>query len=241
MHISSAVFTVSSQKLSQCPTDGLPEFALIGRSNVGKSSLINMLTDRPGLAKVSSTPGKTRLINHFKINAKWYLVDLPGYGYARVSKNQRGEFSKLITDYVQKREAMVFLFVLIDSRLDPQKIDLDFIRMLGEHGVPFGLIFTKCDKQSDDRTSSNGGEISPENAGNMGRAAAGVPYLFRKKDRAGRGTRFYRTLFGDGRGYGMKPFGFVAQPFCAGFRYFMNKKLKLIPLFPRNWRTFARK
>ena len=139
MHISSAVFTVSSQKLSQCPTDGLPEFALIGRSNVGKSSLINMLTDRPGLAKVSS----------------WYLVDLPGYGYARVSKNQRGEFSKLITDYVQKREAMVFLFVLIDSRLDPQKIDLDFIRMLGEHGVPFGLIFTKCDKQSDDRTSSN--------------------------------------------------------------------------------------
>ena len=113
------------------------------------------LTDRPGLAKVSSTPGKTRLINHFKINAKWYLVDLPGYGYARVSKNQRGEFSKLITDYVQKREAMVFLFVLIDSRLDPQKIDLDFIRMLGEHGVPFGLIFTKCDKQSDDRTSSN--------------------------------------------------------------------------------------
>ena len=142
MHISSAVFTVSSQKLSQCPTDGLPEFALIGRSNVGKSSLINMLTDRPGLAKVSSTPGKTRLINHFKINAKWYLVDLPGYGYARVSKNQRGEFSKLITDYVQKREAMVFLFVLIDSRLDPQKIDLDFIRMLGEHGVPFGLIFT---------------------------------------------------------------------------------------------------
>ena len=140
MHISSAVFTVSSQKLSQCPTDGLPEFALIGRSNVGKSSLINMLTDRPGLAKVSSTPGKTRLINHFKINAKWYLVDLPGYGYARVSKNQRGEFSKLITDYVQKREAMVFLFVLIDSRLDPQK---------------FGLIFTKCDKQSDDRTSSN--------------------------------------------------------------------------------------
>lgn len=109
MHISSAVFTVSSQKLSQCPTDGLPEFALIGRSNVGKSSLINMLTDRPGLAKVSSTPGKTRLINHFKINAKWYLVDLPGYGYARVSKNQRGEFSKLITDYVQKREAMVFL------------------------------------------------------------------------------------------------------------------------------------
>lgn len=155
MHISSAVFICQQPEVEPSPTDGLPEFALIGRSNVGKSSLINMLTDRPGLAKVSSTPGKTRLINHFKINAKWYLVDLPGYGYARVSKNQRGEFSKLITDYVQKREAMVFLFVLIDSRLDPQKIDLDFIRMLGEHGVPFGLIFTKCDKQSDDRTSSN--------------------------------------------------------------------------------------
>ena len=240
MHISSAVFTVSSQKLSQCPTDGLPEFALIGRSNVGKSSLINMLTDRPGLAKVSSTPGKTRLINHFKINAKWYLVDLPGYGYARVSKNQRGEFSKLITDYVQKREAMVFLFVLIDSRLDPQKIDLDFIRMLGEHGVPFGLIFTKCDKQSDDRTSSNMAKFRRK----MLETWEELPPVFRtsSEKKTGRDDVLdFIGWFGDGRGYGMKPFGFVAQPFCAGFRYFMNKKLKLIPLFPRNWRTFARK
>ena len=155
MNVTSAIFTVSSSSLGQCPSDGLPEFAFIGRSNVGKSSLINMLTDSPSLAKVSSTPGKTRLVNHFLVNGSWYLVDLPGYGYARVSKSQRGEFSKLITDYVLRREQMVFLFVLIDSRLDPQKIDLDFIRMLGEHGVPFGLIFTKCDKQSDDRTSSN--------------------------------------------------------------------------------------
>ena len=110
MNIRSAVFTVSSQKLEQCPKDSLPEFAFIGRSNVGKSSLINLLTDRPGLAKVSATPGKTRLINHFKINDTWYLVDLPGYGYARVSKDQRGAFSRLITDYVFRRENMVSLF-----------------------------------------------------------------------------------------------------------------------------------
>lgn len=155
MNIRSAVFTVSSQKLEQCPKDSLPEFAFIGRSNVGKSSLINLLTDRPGLAKVSATPGKTRLINHFKINDTWYLVDLPGYGYARVSKDQRGAFSRLITDYVFRRENMVSLFVLIDSRLEPQRIDLEFIRMLGEHSVPFSLIFTKCDKQSADKTSSN--------------------------------------------------------------------------------------
>ena len=155
MNIRSAVFTVSSQKLEQCPKDSLPEFAFIGRSNVGKSSLINLLTDRPGLAKVSATPGKTRLINHFKIDGTWYLVDLPGYGYARVSKDQRGAFSRLITDYVLRRENMVSLFVLIDSRLEPQKIDLEFIHLLGEHGVPFGLIFTKCDKQSVDKTSSN--------------------------------------------------------------------------------------
>lgn len=155
MNITSAVFRCSSQRIGQCPGDHLPEFAFIGRSNVGKSSLVNMLTDSPGLAKVSSTPGKTRLINHFTINDSWYLVDLPGYGYARVSKTQRREFSKLILDYVQKRESMHFLFVLIDSRIEPQKLDLEFIRMLGENGVPFGLVFTKCDKQSADRTAAN--------------------------------------------------------------------------------------
>ena len=148
MIISKAQFKCSSQKLQQIPDDNLHEFAFIGRSNVGKSSLINMLTGRKGLAKVSATPGKTRLINHFCINNSWYLVDLPGYGYARVSKSQRGEFSKIILDYVLKCRKMHFLFVLIDSRLEPQAIDLKFIEMLGENGVPFGLIFTKSDKLS---------------------------------------------------------------------------------------------
>ena len=148
MNITSAVFRCSSQKLSQCPADNRWEFAFIGRSNVGKSSLINMLTDSPALAKVSATPGKTRLINHFLINGSWYLVDLPGYGYARVSKGQRKEFSKLILDYILKHEQMYFLFVLVDSRLEPQKIDLDFMSLLGEHGIPFGIVFTKADKLS---------------------------------------------------------------------------------------------
>ena len=139
MNITSATFRCSSQKLSQCPADNRHEFAFIGRSNVGKSSLINMLTDSPSLAKVSSTPGKTKLINHFLINGNWYLVDLPGYGYARVSKSERREFSKLILDYVLERKQMHFLFVLVDSRLEPQKIDLDFINLLGEHGIPFGI------------------------------------------------------------------------------------------------------
>lgn len=155
MNINSAIFTISSPQTTLCPTDNRPEFAFIGRSNVGKSSLINMLTDRPGLAKVSSTPGKTRLINHFLINDNWYLVDLPGYGYARVSKDKRNEFSKLITDYVLERTPMVFLFVLIDVRHEPQKIDLKFIQLLGEHGIPFGLIFTKCDKVSSNQAASS--------------------------------------------------------------------------------------
>lgn len=155
MNITSATFRCSSQKLSQCPADNRHEFAFIGRSNVGKSSLINMLTDSPSLAKVSSTPGKTKLINHFLINGNWYLVDLPGYGYARVSKSERREFSKLILDYVLERKQMYFLFVLVDSRLEPQKIDLDFINLLGEHGIPFGIVFTKCDKLSSNQAESN--------------------------------------------------------------------------------------
>ena len=148
MQITKAEFRCSSEKISQVPKDDLKDIAFIGRSNVGKSSLINMLTGRKGLAKVSSTPGKTRLINHFCINNSWYLVDLPGYGYARVSKSKRGEFSKIILDYVLKCEKMHFLFVLVDSRLEPQAIDLRFIEMLGDNGVPFGIIFTKCDKLS---------------------------------------------------------------------------------------------
>ena len=146
--ITKAVFKCSSEKISQVPKDNLPDIAFIGRSNVGKSSLINMLTQHKGLAKVSATPGKTRLINHFTINNSWYLVDLPGYGYARTSKSTRGSFAKIITDYVFKCEKMHFLFVLVDSRLEPQKIDLDFIEQLGMNGVPFGIIFTKADKLS---------------------------------------------------------------------------------------------
>lgn len=155
MKINSATFKCSSSKLSQVPSDPLPDFAFIGRSNVGKSSLINMLTGNSSLAKVSGTPGKTRLINHFIINGGWYLVDLPGYGYARVGKEQRREFSKLITDYVIRCERMHFLFVLVDSRLEPQRIDLDFINMLGREGIPFGIVFTKTDKISDNQLASN--------------------------------------------------------------------------------------
>ena len=148
MQIVKAEFKCSSERISQVPKDDLRDIAYIGRSNVGKSSLINMLTGRQGLAKVSGTPGKTRLINHFRINDAWYLVDLPGYGYARTSKTTRGEFSKIISDYVLRCAKLHYLFVLVDIRLEPQRIDLRFIEMLGEHGVPFGIIFTKADKLS---------------------------------------------------------------------------------------------
>ena len=148
MDLNKISFEAAFGTAEQLPQSDLPEVCFSGRSNVGKSSLINMLTGRKGLAKVSSTPGKTRLINHFCINNNWYLVDLPGYGYARVSKNMRGEFSKIILDYVLKCEKMHFLFVLVDSRLEPQNIDLKFIEMLGQNGIPFGIIFTKTDKLS---------------------------------------------------------------------------------------------
>ena len=150
-----AKFKCSSERISQVPKDDLKDIAFIGRSNVGKSSLVNMLTGIKGLAKGSGTPGKTKLINHFTINDSWYLVDLPGYGYARVSKSTRGEFSKLITDYVLKCEKMHFLFVLVDSRIEPQKIDLRFIELLGQNGIPFGIIFTKADKLSQAQLNRN--------------------------------------------------------------------------------------
>lgn len=155
MKITSAVFAFSSGKISQIPEDGLPEFAFIGRSNVGKSSLVNMLTAKGTLAKVSATPGKTRLINHFLINREWYLVDLPGYGYARASKTDRREFGKLITDYVKKAKKMCFLFVLVDSRHAPMQIDLDFMKILGREGIPFGVVFTKCDKLPERQVNAN--------------------------------------------------------------------------------------
>ena len=146
MKIQSAEFLISNSRADQCPQTDKPEYAFIGRSNVGKSSLINMLTGRKALAMTSSTPGKTMLINHFVINDEWYLVDLPGYGCAQRGRREVDKLKKLIEHYVLDREQLTCLFVLIDSRLTPQKIDLEFIRFLGEHGVPFGIIFTKADK-----------------------------------------------------------------------------------------------
>ena len=147
MTIKQATFAVSSPNWRKCPQDGRPEFAFIGRSNVGKSSLINMLTGVKGLAKISGRPGKTQLINHFLINNEWYLVDLPGYGYARTSKSTREQFSQMIRDYFLHREELVNTYVLIDSRIPPQRIDLEFIEFLGVNGVPLTLIFTKTDKE----------------------------------------------------------------------------------------------
>ena len=146
MKIKSAEFVISNSDVSKCPDSKLPEYAFIGRSNVGKSSLINALTNRKDLAKTSGRPGKTQLINHFLINQSWYLVDLPGYGYARVSKREKKTFQKFITAYFEKREQMLCAFVLIDSRHKPQPIDLEFMTWLGEHQVPFCIIFTKADK-----------------------------------------------------------------------------------------------
>lgn len=139
----------------KCPAAHLPEYAFIGRSNVGKSSLINMLVRNSKLAKTSSKPGKTQTINHFLINQNWYLVDLPGYGYASISKTMREKWSKMIRDYLLLRENLQVVFVLVDSRLEPQKIDLDFINSLGEDGVPFAIIFTKTDKLSANKVQSN--------------------------------------------------------------------------------------
>ena len=146
MQIKSAEFVVSNSDVSKCPKDRIPEYAFIGRSNVGKSSLINMLTNRKSLAKTSGRPGKTQLINHFLINKTWFLVDLPGYGYARVSKSAKKTFQKFITEYFSKREQLISAFVLVDIRHKPQPVDLEFMTWLGEHSIPFSIIFTKADK-----------------------------------------------------------------------------------------------
>lgn len=146
MKIKSAEFVMSNSDVTKCPKSRLPEYAFIGRSNVGKSSLINMLTDRKNLAKTSGRPGKTQLINHFLINKNWNLVDLPGYGYARVSKSTKKVFQKFITQYFGLREQLVTAFVLVDIRHEPQPIDLEFMQWLGENGIPFSIIFTKADK-----------------------------------------------------------------------------------------------
>ena len=155
MEITSAEFVISNTDVKKCPAGIFPEYAFIGRSNVGKSSLINMLTSRKGLAMTSSTPGKTMLINHFLINKNWYLVDLPGYGYARRGQKGKDQIRTIIEDYILEREQMTNLFVLIDSRLEPQKIDLEFMEWLGENGIPFSIIFTKADKLKGGRLKMN--------------------------------------------------------------------------------------
>lgn len=154
MEIKSATFVVSNSDYRKCPDTRLPEYAFFGRSNVGKSSLINMLTNNKSLAKTSVKPGKTQLINHFLINKAWYLVDLPGYGYARTSKASRMEWQAMINDYILNRETLANLFVLIDSRIPPQKIDIEFINYMGAHGVPLIIIFTKTDKQKQSETAA---------------------------------------------------------------------------------------
>jgi GTP-binding protein len=155
MKIKSVSFVVSNTDHKKCPDDGLPEFAFIGRSNVGKSSLINLLTGQKKLAKISSTPGKTQLINHFVINDEWYLVDLPGYGYAKASKSARSTWEKFIADYLSKRKTLMNIFVLLDSRLEPQKIDMEFINWCGEKQLPFVMVFTKIDKLSSSALQKN--------------------------------------------------------------------------------------
>lgn len=155
MKIKTAEFVISNTDVSKCPNDGLPEYAFIGRSNVGKSSLINMLTGNKKLAKTSGKPGKTQLINHFIINDDWYLVDLPGYGYAKTSKTNRAQWEKFIVQYLTTRKSLVNIFVLLDSRLEPQKIDLEFMNWCGEKGLPFSMVFTKIDKLSSTALQKN--------------------------------------------------------------------------------------
>ena len=155
MEIKKAEFVISNSDVMKCPADARPEYAFIGRSNVGKSSLINMITNTKGLAMTSSKPGKTQLINHFLIDDSWYLVDLPGYGYAQRGKTGRENIRKIIEDYIMYREQLTALFVLIDSRHEPQQIDLEFMEWLGENEVPFSIVFTKADKNSFSRLKEN--------------------------------------------------------------------------------------
>jgi GTP-binding protein len=155
MEITSATYIISSPKVENCPKPDMPEYAFIGRSNVGKSSLINMLTGQNNLAKTSNTPGKTQLINHFLINKEFYIVDLPGYGFAKVSQNMRAQWEKMIADYLQQRTNLVTVFVLIDSRHEPQPIDLAFLRKLGEWNIPFNVVFTKADKSTQRDAAKN--------------------------------------------------------------------------------------
>ena len=155
MKIESATFVISNTDVKKCPSGTKPEYAFIGRSNVGKSSLINMLTGTNGLAMTSATPGKTMLINHFLINNNWYIVDLPGYGYAKRGQKGKEQIKRIIESYILQREQMTCLFVLIDSRHEPQNVDLEFIEWLGENGVPFAIVFTKADKLKSERQAKD--------------------------------------------------------------------------------------
>ncbi len=155
MLIKQVEFTKSSPNLDECPKEDVPEYAFVGRSNVGKSSLVNTLLGRKSIAKTSSTPGKTQLINHFRVNEDWFLVDLPGYGWAKMSKSQKQEWGKILENYLRERERLVCVFVLVDLRLPPQKIDVTFLEWLGEQGIPFHIVFTKADKLSNSKIHKN--------------------------------------------------------------------------------------
>ena len=183
MKIKSADFVISNSDIDKCPKERIPEYAFIGRSNVGKSSLINMLTGRKSLAKTSGKPGKTQLINHFKINDNWFLVDLPGYGYAKVSKKNRSIFAKFIYEYLEKRENLICTFVLVDSRHEPQKIDMLFMEWLGQNQIPFVIVFTKMDKLSSSQLNKNLTKYKTE----MLKTWEDIPQTFRSSAESGLG------------------------------------------------------
>ena len=183
MKIKSADFVISNTDIDKCPKERIPEYAFIGRSNVGKSSLINMLTGRKSLAKISGKPGKTQLINHFKINDNWFLVDLPGYGYAKVSKKNRSIFAKFIYEYLEKRENLICTFVLVDSRHEPQKIDMLFMEWLGQNQIPFVIVFTKMDKLSSSQLNKNITKYKTE----MLKTWEDIPQTFRSSAESGLG------------------------------------------------------
>ena len=183
MKIKSADFVISNTDIDKCPKERIPEYAFIGRSNVGKSSLINMLTGRKSLAKTSGKPGKTQLINHFKINDNWFLVDLPGYGYAKVSKKNRSIFAKFIYEYLEKRENLICTFVLVDSRHEPQKIDMLFMEWLGQNQIPFVIVFTKMDKLSSSQLNKNINKYKTE----MLKKWEDIPQTFRSSAESGLG------------------------------------------------------
>lgn len=193
MEIKTAHFVISNTDTAKCPAPVLPEYAFIGRSNVGKSSLINMLVRRNDLAKTSGKPGKTQLINHFLVNDSWYLVDLPGYGYAQVSKDKRGKWEQFISSYILQRENLMCMFVLVDSRLSPQRIDLEFMDWLGENNIPFVMVFTKTDKLSKAKTAENINHYKEE----MGKSWDELPQCFYTSAEKKEGRRELLEFIGD--------------------------------------------